>query len=155
MQIYSDGSALENGNPSSKGANGFIVIQHEELVYKFTELDKNTTSNQQELKGLINALKYCKENYLFHVDIFTDSQYCSEGVNTWSIKWKKNNWKKSINSKKNIKNVDLWIELDFLVQEMKPDIKWVKGHQTKGNSIEGDYNRLIDQLITQSYSLNL
>ena len=41
-------------------------------------------------------------------------------------KWKINNWKTA--NKKDVKNKDLWVELDVLIKEHDIEWKWVKGH---------------------------
>ena len=40
--------------------------------------------------------------------------------------WKKNGWKTA--SKKPVKNKELWVELDRLIQKHTVSWKWVKGH---------------------------
>tara|TARA_B100000787_G_C16088425_1_gene247748 strand:+ start:77 stop:289 length:213 start_codon:yes stop_codon:yes gene_type:complete len=49
-----------------------------------------------------------------------------QGITSWIQNWEKNNWKNSL--KKDVKNKELWIELDEYVA--KHDVRWhcVKGH---------------------------
>jgi ribonuclease HI len=60
------------------------------------------------------------------VHIYTDSQYVKNGVTTWLRSWKLRGWKTA--DKKPVKNQELWMELDALVQEMDPSFFWVEGH---------------------------
>ena len=88
-----------------------------------------------ELMALISALKFVKDQNL---EIFTDSKYAKDGIEKWIINWKKNGWKTS--NKEDVKNKDLWIELDKLNEQKKIKWTWVKGHA-------GDkYNSLADEL---------
>lgn len=147
MQIFTDGAAKNNGSKNNYGGNGFVVVINKEYFIHYTEVNRNTTNNQEELKSIISALKWVKK-YAPKVNIilYSDSQYCINGINEWSIKWKKFGWKKSKNSKDYIKNVELWYQLDLL---KRPNItfKWIKGHQNKNN-----WNDFIDQKIQEDIS---
>ena len=60
------------------------------------------------------------------VDLYTDSQYVKNGIETWIHGWRKNGWKTS--DKKPVKNADLWHELDAAVARHDIRWHWVKGH---------------------------
>jgi ribonuclease HI len=49
-----------------------------------------------------------------------------DGITSWIDNWKKNNWKNA--AKKDVKNKDLWIELDSFVVKHNVKWSWVKGH---------------------------
>jgi len=89
-----------------------------------------------ELTAAINAVKKTKSKK--KVKIVTDSKYVKNGIVTWINNWKKNNWKTS--NKQNVKNKDLWIELDTLIQNRNINWSWIKGH---ANSL---YNERVDLL---------
>ena len=76
---------------------------------------KNTTNNQMELLAPIEALKKIPKGS--KVQIFTDSKYVKSGITDWIHNWKKNGWKTA--NKQEVKNKDLWTELDILVNEFK------------------------------------
>ena len=71
-----------------------------------------------------------------------ECKYVKDGITSWIHNWKVNNWKNS--QKKDVKNKDLWQELDGLAQKLDIDWKWVKGHS--GN-IEND---IADELATSA-----
>ena len=126
VTIYTDGAC--KGNP---GEGGWGAILYHEIssktIYGYESL---TTNNRMELTAAIKSLGFFKEKV--SVLIYTDSKYVMNGVNTWIHSWKKNNWKTS--SKKDVKNVDLWISLDKLNNFHDVDWKWVKGHSgNEGN----------------------
>ena len=60
------------------------------------------------------------------------------GINTWIVNWKKSKWIGS--NKKEVKNKDLWIELDTLIQDFNIQWNWVKGHSGDTN------NEVVDKL---------
>lgn len=120
IEIFTDGSCL--GNP---GPGGYAAI----LKYKQTEkiLSQGffkTTNNRMELLAAIAALEQLKQ--ACQIDLYSDSQYLKNGISNWIHGWKKNNWKTA--NKKPVKNVDLWMRLDNLVQIHKINWLWVKGH---------------------------
>jgi len=122
IKIYTDGSCLEN--PGKGGWAAIIIDDGKEKEIKGTE--ENTTNNQMELLAPINALKNIPKGS--QVQIFTDSKYVKSGITEWIHNWKKNGWKTA--DKKNVKNKDLWTELDELSSNFKIEWNWVKAHST-------------------------
>ncbi len=121
IEVFTDGAC--SGNP---GPGGWGVI----LRYKGTEKELSggapeTTNNRMELTAVIEALKALKREC--DVVIHTDSRYVMDGVQQWLPNWKQNGWKTS-NKKSPVKNVDLWQELDSLLQKHNIRWIWVKGH---------------------------
>ena len=62
------------------------------------------------------------------VQIFTDSKYVKSGITEWINNWKKNGWKTA--NKKEVKNKELWTELDNLSNTFEIKWSWVKAHST-------------------------
>ena len=77
-----------------------------------------------ELLAPINALKNIPKGS--KAQIFTDSKYVKSGITEWIHNWKKNGWKTA--SKQNVKNKELWIELDTLSNDFNVEWNWVKAH---------------------------
>ncbi len=122
IKIYTDGSCLEN---PGKGGWAAIIIDHgKEKEIKGSK--ENTTNNQMELLAPINALKNIPKGS--KVQIFTDSKYVKFGITEWIHNWKKNGWRTA--DKKDVKNKDLWIELDELSSSFQIEWNWVKGHSS-------------------------
>ena len=122
IKIYTDGSCLENpGN----GAWAAIIISNGEKT-QIKGSKKDTTNNQMELLAPIEALKKIPKGS--KVQIFTDSKYVKSGITDWIHNWKKNGWKTA--NKQEVKNKDLWTELDILVNEFEISWNWVKAHST-------------------------
>ncbi len=136
IKIYTDGSCI--GNPGNGGWAAILLINEKKI--KIKGYKKNTTNNQMELTAPIKALK--KIPIGEKIEIYTDSKYVKIGITEWVTKWKKNNWKTS--SKKKVKNIDLWKELDNLNEKYQIKWCWVKGHS-------GDIlNDEVDQLAREA-----
>ena len=130
--IYTDGAC--SGNPGNGGWGAYIEIGDKRIELSGSE--NNTTNNRMELKAVIHALEYIDDQR--EVTVFTDSKYVMQGIQEWIKKWKTNDWKTS--QKKDVKNKDLWVELDNLTDLHSVEWKWVKGHS-------GDYrNDIADRL---------
>jgi len=83
-----------------------------------------TTNNRMELTAVIRALESLKRSC--DVDIYTDSQYVKNGIETWIHGWKRNGWKTA--ERKGVKNDDLWRELDAAASRHRIRWHWVRGH---------------------------
>ena len=122
IKIYTDGSCL--GNPG-KGGWAAIIINDGKKT-RINGSKKNTTNNQMELLAPIIALNKISKGS--KVQIFTDSKYVKSGITEWIHNWKKNGWKTA--NKKQVKNKDLWTELDALSKKFDIKWNWVKAHST-------------------------
>ena len=120
VNIYTDGACRGNPGPGGWG----VLIRYQDNEKEYFGGNQNTTNNQMELQAAIEGLKLLKEVCI--VNLTTDSKYVMQGITSWIKKWKINKWKNS--NKKDVKNKELWIELDKLC--MKHDVRWnwVKGH---------------------------
>ena len=122
IKIYTDGSCLEN--PGNGGWAAIIIDDGKKIQIKGNK--QNTTNNQMELLAPIQALKKIPKGG--KVQIFTDSKYVKSGITEWIHNWKKNGWKTA--NKQQVKNKELWTELDILTNEFEIKWSWVKGHST-------------------------
>ena len=120
VNIYTDGAC--RGNPGSGGWG--VLIEYENITNEYFGGEVDTTNNKMELRAAIEGLKVLKEPC--KVNLTTDSKYVMDGITEWIKNWKKNNWKNA--AKKDVKNKDLWIELDHLVTKHEIKWNWVKGH---------------------------
>jgi|TARA_Y100000768_G_scaffold119067_1_gene87952 ribonuclease HI len=120
VNIYTDGAC--RGNPGDGGWGA--LIEYEDVSKEYFGGEKNTTNNKMELRAAIEALKALKEPCI--VNLTTDSKYVMQGITLWIENWKKNNWKNS--AKKDVKNKDLWVQLDEYVLKHNVNWHWVKGH---------------------------
>ena len=131
IKIYTDGACSGNPGPGGWG----VFIENSGNVTELSGRDENTTNNRMELKAVIEALKFFTINS--ELTIHTDSKYVMDGASRWIINWKKNNWKTA--QKKDVKNKDLWIELDNLLNYHDVSWVWVKGHDGIYGNERADY----------------
>jgi ribonuclease HI len=131
IKIYTDGACSGNPGPGGWG----VFIENSGNVTELSGRDENTTNNRMELKAVIEALKFFTINS--KLTIHTDSKYVMDGASRWIINWKKNNWKTA--QKKDVKNKDLWIELDNLLNYHDVSWVWVKGHDGIYGNERADY----------------
>jgi len=131
IKIYTDGACSGNPGPGGWG----VFIENSGNVTELSGRDENTTNNRMELKAVIEALKFFTTNS--KLTIHTDSKYVMDGASRWIINWKKNNWKTA--QKKDVKNKDLWIELDNLLNYHDVSWVWVKGHNGIYGNERADY----------------
>ena len=136
INIWTDGACSGNPGPGGWGA----LIKYDNSTKEISGSEKNTTNNRMEMMAVIEALKYV--NTESKINLYTDSKYVKDGTTIWIHNWKKKNWKNS--QKKDVKNKDLWVELDSLSQKHNINWNWVKGHS--GN-IEND---IADKLATEA-----
>ena len=120
INIYTDGAC--SGNPGIGGWGVVILENNKEILLNGG--DQHTTNNKMELTAAIKALEYfeLKKDLI----IYTDSKYVKDGIESWITNWKKNGWKTS--TKKIVKNKELWMQLDNLINKHNVTWKWVKGH---------------------------
>ena len=138
VTIYTDGAC--SGNPGKGGWGAILVFG--DVEKQISGANPNTTNNQMELTGPIEALKLLKRPC--NVKLYSDSAYLINGfVQGWIYNWEKNGWKTA--DKKDVKNRDLWEEILKLSRIHK--IEWIK---VKGHS-DNKYNNLCDALAVNAY----
>ena len=124
--VYTDGAC--KGNPGPGGWGALLIYEGREKEIFGGEV--LTTNNRMELMAVIRALEALKRDCT--IDLYLDSQYVKQGIESWIHKWKKNGWQTA--DRKPVKNADLWRELDALVATHRIRWHWVRGHaDTPGN----------------------
>ena len=120
VEIFTDGACKGNPGPGGWGA----ILRYGTKEKEIYGSSKNTTNNIMELTAVIESLKNLKKPC--ELIITTDSKYVKNGITEWIHNWKKNGWRTA--TKKEVKNKELWIELDSLIQIHSISWDWVKGH---------------------------
>ena len=132
VTIYTDGACSGNPGPGGWGA----ILLYKDTVREMSGGDAQTTNNRMELLGAISALSSLKEPC--EVSLYTDSQYLAKAINEgWLKGWKAKNWKRKDGE---LKNIDLWQEIDRLLRVHTVAFHWVKGHA------DNKYNNRCDEL---------
>lgn len=135
--FYTDGGC--ESNPNGPGGYGVVLVEDNKIVKELSGGDKCTTNNRMELTAIISALRFMDEHGIKGAEIISDSKYCIDGKTKWMSNWIKNDWKASSGD---VKNVDLWKQVNALCENKTVRFKWVKGHD--GN----EFNERCDRLAT-------
>lgn len=120
--LFTDGAC--SGNP---GPGGWaFVLKHPASgsAREDSGGDPATTNNRMEMTAAIRGFQALTRPS--RVELWSDSEYVLKGLREWLPGWKARGWKTA--AKKPVKNVDLWQELDELVQGHQVTFHWVRGH---------------------------
>ena len=140
VEIFTDGAFRGNPGPGGWGA----LLRYGDNERTLCGGEHETTNNRMELMAVIQGLSALQR--ACEVTVTSDSTYVLKGIQEWMPNWKKRGWKTA--SKKPVKNVDLWQQLDQLVELHTIDWQWVKGHSghTENEIADQLANRGIDEL---------
>jgi ribonuclease HI len=120
VTIYTDGACKGNPGPGGWGALLVSGAREKEIFGG----EAVTTNNRMELTAVIRALESLKR--ASEIDLFTDSQYVKQGIESWIHGWKRNGWLTS--DRKPVKNAELWRELEAVAARHRIRWHWVRGH---------------------------
>lgn len=123
--LFTDGGC--SGNP---GPGGWAYILQHPASGKTREAsggEAETTNNRMELQAVVEGLKTLTRPTF--VELLTDSVYVGKGLSEWMPKWKAAGWRRREGTSwKEVKNVDLWKQLDELIREHRVLYTRVAGH---------------------------
>ncbi len=118
--IYTDGACSGNPGPGGWAA----ILRYNGHEKELSGGERETTNNRMELMAVISALTALKESC--EVELWTDSQYIEKAINEgWLAGWKRRGWKRKGGE---LKNIELWKELDSLLARHRVNFNWLKGH---------------------------
>ena len=123
--VYSDASF----NPKTKsGVAGFIITSNANASLEIkTEIIKHTTCTRLELQGIIWALRYIDENLsAASITLYTDCKTACDLLRRRS-KLECVDFS-SGKTGEPLKNADVYKEYFKLLDKLKPELVWVKGH---------------------------
>ncbi len=128
--VYTDGAC--SGNPGPGGWGWAVAPDGEPHGSGGAP---HTTNQRMEIMAVLEALRSVPGE----VTIVSDSTYVVNCFrDRWYVNWRRNGWKNS--KKEPVANADLWKPLIELVEQRRPEFRWVKGHS-------GDrMNDLVDRL---------
>jgi len=120
VEIFTDGACKGNPGPGGWG----VVLRFNGKEKELCGGEAATTNNRMELTAVIRGLEALTRPS--RVRVYTDSQYVQKGISEWIHSWKRRGWRTA--DKKDVKNVDLWKELDQAAARHSVEWHWVKGH---------------------------
>lgn len=123
--LFTDGACAGNPGP---GGWGFI-LRHPATGKEIERsgFEAETTNNRMELTAVIRGLEALKRPTT--VELVSDSTYVGQGIIDWMPKWKQNGWRRREQGKwKEVKNVELWQQLDGLLASHQLRFTHIRGH---------------------------
>ena len=165
VEIYSDGSALNNPGPAGLA----FIIRYEEMIddqntitkeIEFNQGYRLSTNNRMEIMSALFGLQKSIDlvndgtfSGVKQVSLFSDSDYVCRAINQkWIDKWVQNNWMTSGfkgSQPTPVKNQDLWekiieVRSQFQNKGIILTVTHVKGHA------DNELNNLCDTLAKQA-----
>lgn len=136
--IYTDGSCV-----NYCGGIGFLYLLNGQIINQHSDkIIGETTNIRAELTAIKIGLMGITPEFLNkEIIIKTDSEYSVKVFRDWIDKWKRNGYKTTTGEP--VKNLDLILDIDKLIQSKNIKFEWVKGHSTD------KYNNIVDQLANQ------
>ena len=123
IEIFSDGACSGNPGPGGYGT----ILRYRDHIKELSGFDPETTNNRMELTAVVMGLRALTRSC--KIELFTDSVYVGKGITEWMGKWKANGWKRQEGGKfKPVKNVELWQQLDELLDRHEVKYTRVAGH---------------------------
>jgi len=122
VELYTDGAC--SGNPGPGGWGYLLRHRGSGREREDNGGDPETTNNRMELTAVIEGLSALTRPSV--VELYSDSQYVLQGLESWMAGWKRNGWRTK--GKKPVKNQDLWVRLDELISTHEVHFHWVRGH---------------------------
>lgn len=137
MDVYIDGACKNNGKPSAKASFG--IFWEKNSTRNSSGLVPETykqTNNTGELFAAVKCLQQVHQLNIVNIQIKTDSEYLVRGITSDITYWKNNNWKLK-SSGKDVKNKELWSEIDNLSTNL--NVSWVHvPRDSESEQIEAD-----------------
>ncbi len=130
VDLFTDGACSGNPGPGGWGA----ILRYNGHERELSGGTPSTTNNRMELQAVIEGLSSLKERCA--VTIHTDSQYVMKGATEYLRGWKAKGWKTA--DKKDVKNIDLWQQLDTLLSAHDLKWIWVRGHDGHAENERAD-----------------
>lgn len=128
ITIYTDGSFQSSINAGGYAA---VVYENGQIVKEMYQGHKDTTNNREELRGVIEALRYLPADE--KAEVVSDSQYVLNNLQYCE------EWFHTDEGLATKKNLDLWwILLDLYKSHPNVTYRWTKGHADDEGNIRAD-----------------
>lgn len=129
LTAYVDGACSANGTSKAKAGWAFVLLDEDEnLIAEGSGGVENGTNNIGELTAIIKAIEAAAKFEVEKLQILSDSAYCINGITNWRYNWKRNGWWRDAARKQELKNRDLWMRLDAIIDMSYMEFVKVAGH---------------------------
>lgn len=142
VRIYTDGACSENPGPGGWA----MVFNTDNACESFSGRELSTTNNRMELTAVVRCLeRIAKFGSAEDIhEVYCDSAYVVNSINNkWLDRWKMNGWKTK--QCDDIKNRDLWEQVDRYFQQIRTNGQAVRFIKIKGHA-GNTFNELVDKL---------
>jgi ribonuclease HI len=137
--FFTDGGCFKN---PGFGSYSFVGVSGKKVFERSVYVDEETTNNRMEMEAIVDALKFALKNGYEEVHIYSDSEYCVNGITKWIHTWLK--------KAKKMANMDLWNQMYAFCCAMNN----VTFHAVRGHS--GVYgNEMADKLCSRSIARHI
>ena len=141
LKVFTDGACSGNGSTSAKAGWAYAIVDENNIcLKKDSGTVLNGTNNIGELMAIIEGIRGAAEFNPDRLVICSDSAYCINGITNWRYNWKKNDWWRDSKKTQELKNRELWITLDHLIDMSYMEFEKVAGH----SGVE--WNEIVDKL---------
>lgn len=93
INIYTDGSCINNGRPNAIASVGVWIQEYPDMSISERITSYPQTNQVSELCAIKQALEIA-DNFE-RINIFTDSKYAINCVTEWCLNWERNGWRSS------------------------------------------------------------
>ena len=149
IRVFTDGAC--SGNPGPGGWGAILLLP--EGLQKISGYSKHTTNSRMEIMAVLKSLELSIKIGYKKIEIYSDSSYVVDTIEKkWIDSWKENNWRRK-GSIISIKNKDLWVVIDKMIDKIKANNGKVKLIKVRGHS-GNKYNDMADELAKREVSIN-
>lgn len=149
LKVYTDGSLIRKNGLVGSGYGIYIPYPDNIKISKILKEPK--TNNRAELSAIIWTSKYCINNNIKNIEIYTDSKYCIYICNGTGKKYHNSNY---IKNGITIPNKDLIITLLPLLNKINIKFTHILAH-TKNQDINSIGNDIADKLALSASKLDI
>ena len=149
LKVYTDGSLIRKNGLVGSGYGIYIPYPDNIKISKILKEPK--TNNRAELSAIIWTCKYCFNNNIKNIEIYTDSKYCIYICNGTGKKYHNSNY---IKNGITIPNKDLIITLLPLLNKINIKFTHILAH-TKNQDINSIGNDIADKLALSASKLDI
>tara|TARA_A100001015_G_C14898767_1_gene675507 strand:- start:20 stop:529 length:510 start_codon:yes stop_codon:yes gene_type:complete len=145
INVFTDGSSLNN--QSKEKRRGGVGVWFGENDPRNVSKPLTTEKHGKKITNQVAELVACNiaiETIISTekvgkkiINIYTDSMYIVNSMNTWCKNWEKNNWKKS--DGKQVDNIELIKKLYYYSQNIKCKFIHVRSHQKEPSKTDPTY----------------
>lgn len=136
VRLYTDGS----WDPKTKNGGWAYLLASQQNAFVRYDGEDSTTNNRMELMAVVEGLKQLQSPCI--VQLVCDSKYVVNGISEWIHGWKTNNWKTVRGGI--VENVDLWMEIDRLMQVHTLYASWIRAHVKFVQTVKQKANEMVD-----------